>query len=142
MVWTEHDLGAQVDDLRGQFDTVMSVSAGDDTEDLVRYITSQLDNDSLDQVEVVRDLDRRGDLASEPITVAALVAVTGVTVVTIGRIIERWLENRRQHAEAKMLITTYQLSKEAGDAYAALASRHADVSIEYQLADPGSVTQL
>jgi len=141
MAWTKQDLRARVDDLRGRFDTVISVSAGENTEELVRYITSELDDESLDQIEIDRNLDRRGDLASEPITVAALVGLAGVTVVTVGRIIERWQESRRQRDQSKTIIEAFKLSDDAGEAVAELASRHADVAIEYELADPGSVSQ-
>ena len=142
MSWSEQELRTHVEKLRGEFDTVISLSAGDETESLVRFITNELDDESLDHMEVMRDLERRRDLASEPVTVAALLGLGGVTAVAVGRIIERWQENRRQREAAKTIIEAFKVSKDAGIALTELESRHADVAVAYQLAEPGTALPL
>jgi hypothetical protein len=80
-------------------------------------------------------------LASEPVTAAVLIGLGSAAVVSVGRIIERWIEKRRQAENLNLVLQAYRVSEEAGAVLAETAKRHAEV--EYQLADPaGGLLQI
>ena len=112
-----------------KYDDVLLLSAGDDlTEDLVGYITKELSDEELDQIDVHRELDRRDDLASEPITIACLIGASSAVAVAVGRIVERWLETKRQEEQINLTMTAYKESPEAGKAVAGIVRTHAGVA--------------
>jgi hypothetical protein len=118
--------------------------AGDLTEDLISYIADELakqDVNMLDEVEIGRELHRPDALAGEPITIAVLL-VCGTTAATIevGRIVERWLENRRQREQIKLTIEAFKLSDKAGEAVAGIAEKNADTELT-KLPEPPDYTK-
>src|SRR4051794_6591778 len=125
-------LDAVIQQFSSDHDEVLLLSAGEHTEELARFITEGLSDDELDQVDVWRDIERRDDLAAEPLTVALLIGVGGTVAVTVGRIIERWLENRRQRQQVELAITAYGVSNEAGKEVVGLLRAHARVSLKYE----------
>src|SRR6266404_3186120 len=90
------------------------IEAGDDTENLLQFITSELDDQTLDQIEVQRSVAKPENLATEPLTIAAALVLTPPLVIVVGRIIERWLENRNQLAHLKIVAEGFNQSDEAG----------------------------
>jgi hypothetical protein len=131
-------LQTKIDLYSREHENVLLLSSDELTEDLIRYFATELDDDTLDQMDVLRHLVRRDDLASEPVTACVLIGLGGTAVVVVGRMIERWIEMRRQAEHLAVVVEGFRVSDEAGRTLADLAARHAEVSIEYTLADPGS----
>ncbi len=112
------------------------IEAGDDTENLLQFITSELDDQTLDQIEVQRSVAKPENLATEPLTIAAALVLTPPLVIVVGRIIERWLENRNQLAHLKIVAEGFNQSDEAGRSLTDLSKAHAKVSVSYKLPTP------
>jgi hypothetical protein len=130
------DLDEAVTKFGATQDDVFLLSANDSTEDLVSFLTSELSDAELDEIDVYRELKRRGDLASEPLTAAVLIGVSGKLILTVGRIIERWLENRRQKEQIELTMIAFKESRRAGEAVSDIVRSNAGVSVEYKLAPP------
>jgi hypothetical protein len=109
------------------------LSADTDTENLVGFITGELDNTVLDSLEVSRDLERAPDLAREPVTVAVTLTLSTVQVVVIARLIERWLAQRHELKVLKIVAEGFQQSSEAGKAMAEVAKKYSAVAVSYGL---------
>lgn len=122
-----------VQDYIGRHEDVLTLAAGELSEDLISYVAGKLDDDMLDGVEIYRDMERRDDLASEPVTIGIAIGLSTAAVVAVGRIIERWIEKRRQRENVELVIEAYKLAPEAGRIIAGLAMKHAEVSVSYSL---------
>jgi hypothetical protein len=112
----------------------LEIDAGRRTEDLLQFITAELDDETLDAIGVERRPMKGGTLASEPFTASAMLTLAAAGVVAVGRIIERWLEKQRQLEQLKLVAEGFKQSDEAGKALAKLSEKHAAVSIAYRLA--------
>lgn len=115
-------------------DDVLALAAGELSEDLIRFVTAELDDEVLDEVDVYRVLDRQDDLASEPITIAVVLGLGTAATYSVGRIVERWIEKKRQHENIELVIEAYKVAPEAGRIVADLARNHSEVSVAYPLA--------
>lgn len=111
----------------------LMLDAGADTEALLHFVTTELDDSTLDNIEVLRETVKSENLATEPFTAAATLILSTPIVVTVGRIIERWLENRSQLDHLKIVAEGFKESEEAGKTLAQLSKAHAGVSISYGL---------
>ena len=111
----------------------ISLDYGTETESLLKFVLNEMDDASIDAIEVDRKLDKPKGLASEPITIAVTITASSVLIVHVTRLIERWLENRRQDKARKLLIEAFNVSNEAGQALKELEIKHTDVSIAYPL---------
>jgi hypothetical protein len=112
----------------------LTLDAGADTESLLQFITRNVDDATLDQIEVQREIQTPDRLTTEPLTVsAALILATPLLVVTVGRIIERWLENRNQLAHLRIVAEGFTQSDEAGKCLADVSKAHAKVAVAYKL---------
>ncbi|MEK8031438.1 hypothetical protein AACH06_11470 [Ideonella sp. DXS29W] len=109
----------------------LMLDAGRYTEDLLAFLTNELDNEILDQIEIERRNLKSEKLATEPVTVAATLTLATTAVVVVGRIIERWLENRRQLDQLRVVANGFNQSDEAGRALAALGKENAKVAVTY-----------
>ena len=99
----------------------IGISIGEDTETLLKELLREIDDDSLDQITIDRELKHSQGLAGEPITIGAV--ITGGTIVlsAVLRLIERYLEHRHQH---KMM----QIVAEGFEKHPLLGSTLADIA--------------
>ena|SRR5437868_7348565 len=107
------------------------LTAGVNTEELLQYVMTQLDDKILDKVKVERSVEDPSGLASEPVTAAVLLTLAPIAAAAILRIIERWMENRRQLANIQLVLDGFTISDEAGKAAAALVAKHSDISLKH-----------
>ena len=107
----------------------LEIKAGQDTESLVAFITDQLPDQALDSVDVKRELEDAEGLATEPVTIAAIITASGAIVATVATLVAKWLEGQRQAKTIDLLIRGYKESPKAGDAVLALAKTHAGVRV-------------
>ncbi|MDM7175244.1 hypothetical protein QUH50_25515 [Klebsiella variicola] len=110
---------------------ILSMNEG--TEDLWQYILENISDSALDEIEVDRDIKDPSSLASEPVTAALILSLSSLTAATILRLVERWMENKKQHEQLEIVLRGFSISDEARKAAASLAQKHADVSIKYGL---------
>jgi hypothetical protein len=108
--------------------------AGDHTESIVGFVTSELDDSLLDTINVDREVASTSGLASEPITLAATITLTTTAIVAVLRIVERWLEMQRQLQTLEIVADGFAKSSEAGEHLTRLAEKHAEVTAKYPLA--------
>lgn len=111
----------------------LMLSADLSTESLVQYITSELSDDDLDEIDIIRMQDESSKLATEPLTVAATITLSTTLVVAVCRIIERWIEMQNQLKHMKIIAEGFMVSDQAGKELAKVAQKHASVSIQYKL---------
>ena len=90
----------------------IAVAAGTDTEDLVNFIFQQLPDEIVDGVDLKRLSPEEAGVARELVTAAAILTLSSTITVSVVRLIERWMEGRRQR-EAVQLI--YEAGKENRD---------------------------
>ena len=107
------------------------IDAGDQTEALLQYITNELDDKTLDQIEIEREVVKSDNLATEPLTTAATLALATTAVIAVARIIERWMENHRQMTQLRIVAEGFKQSDEAGKALAEVSKTYTRVSIAY-----------
>jgi hypothetical protein len=117
-------------DERGQ----LMLQAGPDTEELVSFITRNLDDDVLDTIDVER-ITAGEALASEPITTAALMYLSPVAVYAVLRLLEKWMEARRQADVRESIIATWAVDPKLGKALARLETTHAGVVVKQGMPD-------
>lgn len=104
--------------------------------ELVETITRELSDDELDAMDVERNLVQDNSMASEPTTVAFLIGASGTVAVVIGRIIERWLETKREQGNMQAIIEMFKISETGGLAMIELAKNHSNVAVSYKFANP------
>jgi hypothetical protein len=107
------------------------LDAGSRTEDLLAFLTSELDDETLDAIEIERQGLKSDRLATEPVTIAATLTLATTAVVVVGRIIERWLENQRQLDQLRVVANGFDQSDVAGKTLAALGKANARVAVSY-----------
>lgn len=112
----------------------ISISAGENTEDIIQYITQELSDEELDCIDVERDFEKVTGLASEPLTTTAIVTLGSLSIISISRLIERWMENKRQTETLRIVAEGFNQSSEAGIALEKIAKKHSNVSLTYKLA--------
>lgn len=112
----------------------INIEAGDLTEELVQYITGDLDDETLDQIEVKRRGNPTINLVSEPITVTvAITTISLAGIVAVTRLIERWMENQKELETIKITAATALKSTDAAEILAGIANKHAEVAVAYGL---------
>jgi hypothetical protein len=112
----------------------LKIEAGEDTEQLLQFILGQVDDATLDQIDIQRDLVKSAGFASEPVTASVAIVLGTAVVSSVVRLIERWIESRRQLEEMKIVAIGFDKSDEAGKNLTQLAKTHAQVSLKYELA--------
>lgn len=112
---------------------IIRIEASDQkTENLIQFVTNGLDDSTLDEIEITREVKKHLELMSEPITIAVNIALGTAAIASVTRLIERWLENQRQ--KDTLSIIANAPSDEARKLLTALAEKHARVSVSYKLA--------
>lgn len=109
--------------------------AGRYTEPLLQEILKGFDDVALDTIEIDRTIHKANGLASEPVIIAAAITATPILISAITRIIERWMENRKEREAMQLTIEAYKVSREAGDALKEISKKNADVAIAYKLTE-------
>ena len=107
----------------------IQVNAGAETESLLAMITEELSDEDLDTIEVAPSMEELEGLATEPVTIAAVITASGAVVATIATLVAKWLEARRQTETIELVLQGYRESPEAGDAILKLATVHAGVRV-------------
>jgi hypothetical protein len=93
-----------------------------------------LSDDQLDNVEVTREFEIVSGVGGEPLTTSFILAMSPVITISIIRLIERWLENRRQEAQNKLFIEALnQASDESVKEFRKLVESNNQVSMNYSL---------
>jgi uncharacterized protein YfeS len=120
----------------------LRLNAGENTETLLQFITSELDDEILDEMEVQREYIGTSKLVSEPITAAVAFTTISVTgMIMIARLVERWLEAERQRKSLEILADTALKNTEAGKVLAGAVEKHSDVALKYELPNRATFQQ-
>ena len=113
----------------------ISLEAGEHTEELLQFILDEVGDEALDDIDVDRTLVESPGLAGEAVTAAVILGLAVPATIGVVRIVERWLEKKRQEDNLVLVLKGFEVSKEAGVAMAGLAGTHAKVAVEYSLYD-------
>ena len=113
------------------YDIALQIEAGDKTEELIRYIFNELDDENLDVTDVTKNVDTSGNIAFEPITISAILGTSTVVAILIARLIEKWMDSQKETANLELIYQAGNsgLSDAAINAIKEVASKYADVSI-------------
>lgn len=117
---------------------IIRLEAGSSIEDIISNITSNLNDSMLDEIEIHRDMAKPGALASEPITVAVTIMCSNAMLYHIFRLIEQYMENKRQIENLRIVANGFSHSDEAGRQLALIAQKHAKISVIYGLSNISS----
>jgi hypothetical protein len=90
----------------------IAIAAGRDTEDLVNFIFQQLPDEVVDEVDLKRLSPEEAGVARELLTTAAILTASSTIAVSVVRLIERWVEARRQREAVELI---YEAGKENPD---------------------------
>jgi hypothetical protein len=116
--------------------SVLKIDAGKQTEPLLKEVLNSLDDATLDTVGVDRTFAPADGLGSEPITIAVTLTLSPAVAIGLTIAVRKWLENRRQEEQVKLLIDAYALSDEAGKSVERLTTLHAGVAVKLHDALP------
>jgi hypothetical protein len=111
----------------------VTLNAGKSTEDLLQFIMDELDDQALDAIEVKREVAKADSLATEPLTMAVTLLTSAPLIIAVGRIIERWMENRKEAEQLRIIAEGFEKSDKAGKALSEVSKAYAKVSVEYRL---------
>lgn len=117
------------------------LEAGRDTRDLVTFITSNLSDDLLDYIEV-QEVNRQDALASEPFMVAAFVTLGTSSVYAVTRLIEKWIELRRQAKARHDITTAWEKDPKLGMELARLEKKFSGVAVKQGMPDAKMLRQI
>ncbi len=112
------------------------IDAGVQTETLLQFITNELDDATLDKIEIQREIVKSDNLATEPLTATATLALATTSLILVTRIIERWMENQKQNTQLMIVAEGFKQSDEAGKELAKLSKNYSKVSISYGMPTP------
>jgi hypothetical protein len=101
----------------------LTVSAGDETEDLARFIFESLDDETLDEIEVDRTYAPGHGLANEPITIAVLLTLGPTVISGVSTLIGKWIDGRQAERQLKLEIAARGVSGDAAALLTELARR-------------------
>jgi hypothetical protein len=111
------------------------LAAGADTEALVNFIFNGLSDEDADQVKLDRIVPEGGGVARELVTTGAVLTFASALAVPIFRLVERWMEERRQAAARRFIYEAATENPEALKILGDLEKLHSNVIVE--LAKPG-----
>lgn len=120
----------------------IGISLGEETEGFLQELLDTVDDDTLDNLKIDRELKHSEGLAGEPITTGVI--ITGGTIIlsAVLRLIERHLEQRHQHRTMKIVAEGFDTHPKLGSTLADIAKKNADVSISYGIAKEAWATGL
>ena len=72
----------------------LTLAADERTEDLLGSILDEIDDDTLDQLEVEREIVKQSGLTAEPATAAATIVAATPIVIAVLRVLKSYLEGR------------------------------------------------
>jgi hypothetical protein len=84
----------------------------------------------LDEIEVARQTAPSEGLASEPLTVAATLTLGTTAILAVTRLIEKYLEQKRQKETMVLISSSFAASTEAGQ-LVRLAKDYNGVSLKW-----------
>ena len=115
--------------------------SGRDGARLADFILRELEGDALDQVEVAREFADASGTANEPVTICALLTFAGISVVTVGRLVERWLELQGSERQMQIVLEAYRETPEGGKVLGEIAKAGLKVAEHRQPMDPTKLMQ-
>lgn len=125
--------------------TILEFKKGStDLEDLLQFITHELSDEELDDLELEREQAPTSGFAGEPATIAAVITVSVSLTIAVTRLIERWLEKKSEEKQISLLIHAFTISPEAGAAVLALGQKYSDIALKMGLtnrSDLGNSTE-
>jgi hypothetical protein len=106
----------------------LSFKCGPETEILLQYIIENLSEEQSMEVEVEREFDKVSGVGGEPFTVTAILTLTPIITIAVTRLIERWIEARKQEKQMILIIEAFRISEVAGKKLAEIAKNNTTVS--------------
>ena len=82
----------------------LQISADERTEDLLQVLLTEVDDDTLDQMDVNRQVVKPQGLVAEPMTVSVALLVTPALLIQLLVVIDRYLQKRIDIEHAKLVI--------------------------------------
>jgi hypothetical protein len=119
----------------------MFLQAGDQTEELLQFITSELDNTVLDDVDIYRKSSPTRT-ADEFITVGVTLALGSAAIYAVARLLEKWLEKQDKKCARKVIIEVWDTNPALIAALLELEKIYANVTISQGMPDATMIQQM
>lgn len=104
---------------------------GSETEEITQRILDALGDDLIDEVQIERKIESSTGLAGEPITISSLVVGSSIVISAALRVLERYMEIRRQEGQMRIVAEGFDRDAKLGQALADLAASHASISVSH-----------
>jgi hypothetical protein len=107
---------------------------GPNTRDLVTFIARNLDDDLLDNIDI-QEINRQDSVASEPFMVAAVLTLGTAGIYAVARLMEKWIENRRQEEARHDISTAWDKDPELGKELTRLEKTFGSIVVKQGMPD-------
>jgi len=130
---------------------IIRIDAGEYTEELAKFVAKGLSDEELDLVELNRDRKEVPGVAQEPITIALIIGVkvageaaagaAGVAaIVTVGKLIEKWMDQAYHTRQLKQAIVLWEKDRELSKLVVKDLGKFSRVSVEHEM-QPSTKTE-
>jgi hypothetical protein len=124
--------------------SIIRIDAGEYTEELAKFIANGLNDDQLDLIDLDRERKELPGVAQEPITIALIIGVkvaaeagaaaVGVAaVVTVGKLIEKWMDQAYHSRKLDQAIIISEFDPDLGKLLLKDIKKFAQVSVEHEM---------
>jgi hypothetical protein len=120
--------------------SVLEINAGPYTDELLEYVLKEIDDETLDGIDVQRKPAPSEGLANEFVTAAAVLTLSTTALIACVRLIERWMEKEREKEQLKIVLNAFDHSLEAGITLADVAKSNNGIAVSYGLHKEPSIT--
>lgn len=115
-------------------DLRMRISFGGDTTAEMREMLAEMDDATLDGLDVEWEEPQSPGLAGEPISASVVLAGGAIAMAALLRLIERRMEHLQQREMMRIVAEGFDKHPELGARLGAMADAYSQVSISYGLA--------
>jgi hypothetical protein len=117
-----------MDDLR------LRISFGDDTTALMRDVLADMDDATLDNLDVDWEPPQSPGLAGEPVSASVVLAGAAMAIAALLRLIERRMEHLQQREMMRIVAEGFDKHPKLGAQLEGMAKTYSQISISYGLA--------
>lgn len=100
----------------------LTLSAGDDTEDLLQCVLDGFNDEELDEIEVERRYAPSRGMANEPVTIMVILTLGPPLISATTKLLEKWMDTHGDHPP-KLEIAVHGIPAETATLLGELAKR-------------------
>ena len=113
----------------------LTLAADERTDDLLRSILDEIDDHTLDQLDVQREISKQSGLTAEPATVVATIVAATPILLSVLRILKAYLDGRQVIKRVELVLQAYERGNPEAAKLVAEIARSAPPGWSVQLGD-------